>query len=158
MSDNPYRNDDDDAVRSPKKGMSGCTKIGCGCLVLFLLVAGSCAAMFSGVVWALQQSDAYVYAIEQVEKHPQVSEALGTPVESGILVTGNINLDNDDGTVDLEIPVSGPKGSGTIKVSGTKTDGVWNFDNLICVIDATGQVINLMDVPEEAPEEAVPAE
>jgi len=42
--------------------------------------------------------------------------------------SGSISLENDTGTVDFSIPVSGPDGKGTVKVKGTKEAGNWTYE------------------------------
>lgn len=168
MSENPYRDQIDDPMPDqrdehmpageaapPKRGTSSCMKIGCGCLVALLLVAGSCAAFVGGFFYMIHQSEPFQRAVEELNKHPVVQEKLGTPIEAGYLFSGNFEVENDDGSADLEVPVNGPKGSGTVIIKGTMTDGEWTFDSIICVIDETGEEINLLQaLQEQATQEA----
>ena len=52
--------------------------------------------------------------------NPEVVAALGEPIESGLLISGSINVEGSGGNVDVSIPISGPKGSGTLYVVGTR--------------------------------------
>lgn len=70
----------------------------------------------------------YKDSIAAVEKSQAAKEALGEPIKPGFMPSGNISVENDTGTVDYSIPVSGPNGKGTIKVQGTKSGGTWNYD------------------------------
>jgi len=55
----------------------------------------------------------------------QVISVLGEPIEAGWFVTGNIKLKGIEGVANMSIPVSGPKGSGTVISRSIKKDGSW---------------------------------
>ncbi|NRA36561.1 MAG: hypothetical protein HRU15_00330 [Planctomycetes bacterium] len=131
-------------VNSVKQAMSLGKKIGCGCALIFVLSLGGCGAIFASVFWFMQQSDAYTFAIETAQNDQRVQNMLGTPIEAGWFVSGNINITNDTGDANLEIPISGPKGSGTVYVIGTRSGGVWTFTRLTCELDGNDHPINLL--------------
>jgi hypothetical protein len=56
--------------------------------------------------------------------------ALGEPIESGWWITGSINVSGSSGNVDVAIPISGPKGSGTLYVVGTRSAGRWQYSTM----------------------------
>ncbi len=96
--------------------------------MLVLLVCLSLGGCFFLFTKTLKSAAPYTDSLAAVQRNADAIKALGEPIEPGIMPTGTINLDNDDGVVDFSIGVSGPNGDGTIKVKGTKSDGVWTYD------------------------------
>ncbi|MDP9098267.1 MAG: cytochrome c oxidase assembly factor 1 family protein [Verrucomicrobiota bacterium] len=115
-------------------------------LVLILAVAVfgfSIFAIFSGVSAALKSSEPYKVAVARAKADVRVTTALGKPVEEGF-PTGSVNTQNNTGDVDFKIPISGPKGKGTIYVVGTKSGGTWTYSKMSVTIDGTGDTIDLI--------------
>lgn len=104
--------------------------IGCGCGALILVALTVIALIFWGVTKAIKSNAPYNDSITAVQSNPAALDALGSPIEPGLFPSGNISLNNGDGKVDFSIPVSGPKGKGTIRVVGTKPSGstAWTYD------------------------------
>jgi hypothetical protein len=113
------------------------------CLILAVAVFGvSIFAIFSGVSAALKGSEPYKVAVARAQANDKVTAALGTPLSEGFPM-GSINTNNDTGNVDLSIPVSGPKGKGTIYVVGTKSAGTWTYSKMSVTIAGSGETIDL---------------
>ena len=115
-----------------------------GCLsvaALFVVFVGSVVLI---VFSAVKSTDVYKDALARAKTHPAVIEALGSPVTDGFLVSGNTNVNGASGETNLSIPVSGPKGKGTIYVAATKSLGRWNYSGLIFEIAKTRQRIDLL--------------
>ena len=93
----------------------------------------------------LKSSAPYENAVAKAKDHAAVQEAIGTPIEAGWLVTGNISLENSAGDADLSIPISGPEGKATIYVVGEKSAGEWTFSTLLVEIHRTEQKIDLLE-------------
>jgi len=139
-----------------KKGCLGCSwavVIPVGCLGVLLAVAGLVAVIVVGVFGIIKSSDAYQEAVSKAQASPVVTEALGTPIETGIWVSGSINVSNDTGNADINIPISGPNGKGTIHAVAVKESGTWNYSVLEVTIKDTGQQIDLLT---EAPSAQLP--
>jgi hypothetical protein len=96
-----------------------------GCLSLTLLVAGGVFAIVALVFGLIKSSDIYKDTVAQAKTNPAIVTLLGTPIEDSWYVMGQIKLKDDSGHADLQIPLSGPKGEGTLHVAGTKSAGVW---------------------------------
>ena len=115
-----------------------------GCLTL-LLVVGGCIAGLVGFVFSLiKSSDAYKDALAAAQASPAVQKALGTPIEAGLLVMGNIHVSGTSGNADLTIPISGPKGEATIYAVATKSAGKWTFDRLEVAIEDSDERLDLL--------------
>ena len=122
--------------------------VGClGTLTLFVAFVVSIAVI---VFSAVKSTDVYKDALARAEAHPSVIEALGSPIKEGFLVSGNTNVNGASGEANLSIPISGPKGNGTIYVAANKSLGRWNYSGLIVEIAKTHQRIDLLQSPVSA--------
>lgn len=117
---------------APWKSRTGCTLLGIGggCLAVFLVCAGVGGLAVFGVFAAIKSSEPYTESLRRAQADPAVIADLGEPIQPGWFVQGNINLRNNDGDADLNYTIGGPEGSAVVDVSGTKTDGVWDYDKM----------------------------
>ncbi len=96
-----------------------------------ICMCGGCvAAGLWGVSSVISGSEPYQHALASAKANPEVIDELGEPIEASLLSTGRINITNDGGECDLSIPLSGPKGNGTLKVRGTRSSGRWEYQEL----------------------------
>jgi hypothetical protein len=122
--------------------------VGCfGTLTLFIAFVVSIAVI---VFSAVKSTDVYKDALVRAKVHPSVIEILGSPIKEGFLVSGNTNVNGASGEANLSIPISGPKGKGTIYVAANKSLGRWNYSGLIVEIAKTHQRIDLLHSPVSA--------
>lgn len=121
-----------------------------GCLGMVLLLVGGCATIIFGVFGLMKSSDAYKGAMVEIRNSPAAQQALGSPIEAGLMVSGNININGSGGQADLTIPVSGPEGSGTLYVKATRSEGTWRYDSLTLKTKA-GDTINVLPPGAEGP-------
>jgi hypothetical protein len=54
------------------------------------------------------------------------------------------------GDANLAVPISGPKGNGTVYVMARRIAGVWNYSQMIAGIESTGEKIDLLAGPVES--------
>jgi len=101
-----------------------------GCFTLILLFGLFIALIFGVVLGSMKSSDAYKQAVARARANPTVVEKLGTPIAEGYFVSGNINVQNDSGNAELQIPISGPKGKAVIHAVAVKSAGQWEFSRL----------------------------
>jgi hypothetical protein len=104
---------------------TGCLTI----LVLFLVFVGSIVVI---VFSAIKSTDPYKDAFTRAKMHPAVIEALGSPIKEGFFVSGNTNVNGAAGEANFAIPISGPKGKGTIYVKAAKSLGRWSYSDSGC--------------------------
>ena len=121
-----------------------------GCASILLVGCLFVALMLTVIFGVIRSSDAYTGAVAAAQASPAVTEALGTPVETGFFVMGSINVSGTSGQADLTIPLSGPKGSGTLYAQATKSAGQWNYRVLKVAVASTGEEIDLL-AEEAAP-------
>jgi Cytochrome oxidase complex assembly protein 1 len=116
--------------------------LGCfSMVVLFLALVGSIALI---VFSAMKSTNVYKDALARAKANSAVIEALGQPIKEGFLVSGNTNVNGASGEANLSIPISGPKGKGTIYVAANKSLGRWNYSGLVVEIARTHQRIDLL--------------
>lgn len=118
--------------------------LGCGCLSV---LAGSVLVIvliFALIFSVIKNSDVYKQALARTQNSPAAQEALGSPIEAGYMVQGQVNVNNDAGNASLTIPVSGPKGAGTVTVRATRSGGKWTMDVLSLEVEGRAMPISLI--------------
>lgn len=129
------------------KSSSGCLKwslIGCG--VLLFLGAAFTAAVLLVVLGAIRSSDVFRHARDRAAADPRVIAALGTPIETGWLITGSIHADNSSGDADFTFSLSGPRGKASVQVEATLEHGSWKYTRLLVHPDR-GEDIDVLHSP-----------
>jgi hypothetical protein len=116
-----------------------------GCLGIVVLSLAFVFGLLFLIFGIMKSSDAYKDAVAQVTTHQVVQDRLGAPIKAGLIVTGNINVSGPSGQADLAIPISGPKGKGTLYVEATKSAGQWKFATLVVEVGETAETIDLLE-------------
>jgi hypothetical protein len=116
-----------------------------GCLSLLLLFFGFIALVALAVFGTMKSSAAYKDALAKAKSDPTVIEALGTPIKEGMWVSGKSEVNGASGETNLAVPISGPRGKGTLYVVATKSAGIWSYTTLAVQIEKTGERINLLE-------------
>ncbi|HZE58287.1 MAG TPA: cytochrome c oxidase assembly factor Coa1 family protein [Chthoniobacterales bacterium] len=112
-------------------------------IVLAIAVFGvGIFGLISGISKVLKSSEPYQTALARAKANENVVAALGTPIEEGFPM-GSVNTNNDGGDADLSIPVSGPKGKGTIYVVGKRAGRTWTYSKMSVAITGSGETIDL---------------
>ena len=137
---------------TPKSSPTKWVLLGCGGCLGLIVVFGLCAAAIAWfAIGTIKSTDFYTEVMRRAENSPQVREALGTPMESGWSFQGSVNYDNGNGTASLSLPISGPKGSGTLKAEATRQSGQpWQYSVLEMQVEGGGS-IDLKDAPRPPP-------
>ena len=115
-----------------------------GCLTMAILVAAFVCLIVVIVFSAMKSSDVYREALARAKAAPAVVEALGSPIKDGMFVSGSTNVNGASGEANLAIPISGPKGEGTLYLAATKSVGVWNYSSLVLEVKKTKKRIDLL--------------
>ena len=97
-------------------------------LLCVLLFAGFLFAIIKFATGMIRSAEPYRVPLARALAHPEVTAALGQPIEEGWLPKGNISMDGRSGNADLGIPISGPRGEATISVLATRRAGVWHYE------------------------------
>ena len=124
-----------------------------GCLTVALLFLAFVGSIVVIVFSAMKSTDVYKEALARAKADPAVVQALGSPIKDGFLLSGNTNVNGASGESNLAIPISGPKGKGTIYVSANKSLGRWNYSGLVVEVGQTHERIDLLQksAPSNSP-------
>lgn len=119
-----------------------------GCLGTIAVGVVFVLAIVGFVFGVMKTSEPYKFAVARAQADTRVQEALGTPVKTGAIVSGSTNDSGGTGKADLSIPLSGPKGAGTLYVVGEKSGGQWTYSKLTVQVNG-GAAIDLNSESEE---------
>jgi hypothetical protein len=120
--------------------------LSCGCLG---------AVIVGAVTQSLRGSGAVVEAVALAKQSPEVRQALGEPIEQGLMVQGSIHSSGDQGSADITIPLDGPKADGTLRVEAYKDGNAWRFT--VLQVEVPGQPpIDLIEEKPTPPPNTVP--
>lgn len=125
-------------------------------LLPLLCCCGGPAAFFWWASGHIFEMAPYKDSVAAAQQSPEVQQALGTPItapESFIELVqvgqsgGKFNTNTSGSTIDLdiELPISGPNGSGMLVIVADSADGgaTWTYTTQEVRIDSTGEVIDL---------------
>ena len=118
-----------------------------GCFTVALVFLAFTGSIVLIVFSAMKSTDVYKQALARAKADPAVIEALGSPIKDGFLMSGKTNVNGASGESNLAIPISGPRGKGTIYVSANKALGQWNYSGLVVEVAQTRQRIDLLQKP-----------
>jgi hypothetical protein len=96
------------------------------------------------IMGAMRSSDVAKEAVARARSNPLVVQRLGAPISEGWLVGGSINVSTGSGDADLSVPISGPKGKGTVYVTAQKTAGMWAYSLMQAAIEGSSERIDLL--------------
>lgn len=105
-----------------------------GVLSVTVVAVGGLTA---GVLAFLGSTEPARMALLEVNGCDPCRDAIGTPIEAGWYAIGQVNWDNSSGNAALRIPVSGPRGEGTLGLEATRSGGEWRFKELVLEIPKT---------------------
>ena len=115
-----------------------------GCVSLLLVLATVVGGILLFAMSAVKSTDVYQGALKAAQAHPAAVERLGEPIKDGWLVKGNVNFQGGSGSANFEVPLSGPKNSGTLYVRAINEGGAWMFEKLDLAV-AGGGTVSLLD-------------
>ncbi len=121
-----------------------------GCMTLIVLFVVFMGSIFFGVTSMLEDSAPYQYALEKINKDEEIVATMGSPIEKDGMIQGNIQWTNGKKSAKLSIPVSGPKGKGTLYIDASGEEDEWVYHEIrLEVTDA--EEFNLLEKSEESP-------
>lgn len=128
-----------------------------GCLVPLMCCGVFGLGTYVAVSQVIQNSGAYKGAIAQVNANAEVAATLGTPVTPGFGLSGSVKENNESGSADFSVPITGSKGEGSMHVVAQRRNGQWAYSTI--TVTAGGKTIDVLesappqDLPEEEPME-----
>lgn len=118
------------AMQKPSSGKKWWV-YGCGgCLGVVVVLGASVMAFIVFVVMAsIKSTEAYAEAKQAALNSPQLKQAIGEPIEEGFMLMGSVSNTNGNKAIDFAMPVSGPNGTASVVVKGTKPAGAaaWEY-------------------------------
>lgn len=141
-------------VSAPPPGKQGKNKwvlFGCGgCLGLLVLLGLAGAGIFWFAMGALKKTDVFAETLKRAQASPEVQQALGTPIDTGWMLQGSMNVNNGNGEADLTIPLKGSKAEGSVRVKATQTaTSPWQYTAMEAILP-NGTVVDLRSDAEKA--------
>jgi hypothetical protein len=121
-------------------------KIPLGCLTLFALLAVFVIILMTVITSSFRHSDVYQQAIAQATANTQVREHIGEPIKPDWLISGELNVTGSSGKANLIIPISGPRGRGSIHAVAQKSGGVWRFTYLQVELANQSSSVDLLSI------------
>jgi hypothetical protein len=141
-----------DVYGRPPKKPNPLAWLAIGCAVAFVGFVAFVVFILVAVFGSMRSSTPYKDSLAIAQSDPRVIAALGSPVKTGLFLSGSIHTRDDSGEAKLAIPLSGPKGEGTLHVEASKVRGNWTYH--VVKVVGTGWEINLLS---ESPGTAPPA-
>jgi hypothetical protein len=111
-------------------------------LITWLALGGLFALGMMSMVSAIKGSDIYRQTVTQVASSEEAVRWLGAPVAGGFPM-GSFSISGGSGEAQFAMPVSGPKGKGTVYVEATLEMGAWRFERIELEIDGRERRIDL---------------
>jgi hypothetical protein len=125
----------------PPAKSSGCWKaLAIGCSVILVLGLAAMIALFVFVFSVIKRSDVYREAYNRATSDPRVIERLGAPIEKGWWVIGSVHLNNNEGTANIDFPISGPKGKARVHAAASYDGNAWSYSSLTVRPDVGGEI------------------
>ncbi len=115
------------------------------------VLTGCVIAFVFGLMSLMKSSTPVQLALSKARHDPTVIARLGEPVRDGIFMSGNISINNDSGSADCSVPLSGPKGSGTLYLEATRRFGKWKLQTLEFVGPRDDQQVDLLAEQRPSP-------
>jgi len=103
--------------------------------------------VFSGAVAGMvltSNSDVAKLAVATAQSNRKMAGRLGQPLKRGLFVSGSIEVTPASGHAELAIPVSGPKGSGTLYAEASKRAGLWRLEMLQFGTEGSAERLDLL--------------
>jgi hypothetical protein len=130
--------------------------IGCG--VALLCLAACVVVLLTIVFGSMRSSTPYKEAVQRASRDPRVITAIGSPIQAGWLVSGNIDTQaGGTGNADLTLTISGSKGKASLHVLATKSGGRWVYSEMKATPEK-GEPIDLLLSSERSTSTAPRAE
>jgi hypothetical protein len=100
--------------------------------------------IFALIMSAMRSSDVVKEAVARARSNAVLAQRLGAPIGEGWFVGGSINVSPGSGDADLSVPISGPKGKGTVYVTAQKTAGTWAYSLMVATVEGSSEKIDLL--------------
>jgi Cytochrome oxidase complex assembly protein 1 len=100
-----------------------------------------------GIIGLIGSSEVCRLGVQQAQSNSAVAARLGEPIKQGFVVGGSIKMSGSSGSANLEIPLSGPRASGTLYAVAERRVGTWKFETLQLAVRGDPNRVDLLSVP-----------
>jgi hypothetical protein len=115
----------------------------------FLTLVAFGAGIFALIMSWMRGSDVAQEAVTRAQSNPAMTQRLGARIDEGWLMSGSINVGTGgSGDAEVVVPVSGPRGNANIYVIAHKIAGTWNYNQILAVVESSGERIDLLRGPQ----------
>ena len=101
-------------------------------------------AYFISMSKLIKKSEIYRDSIVIASNDGRLVEAIGSPMRDGTFVAGDLKEENDSGSANIVISLTGPVGSADLFLIAYKKDGKWEYKKLAVKITKSGEEFNLL--------------
>jgi hypothetical protein len=120
-----------------------------GCLAPLVVCCGGIGLLVTFVFGAIKSSEPYREAVARAQASPAFQAELGQPIQPEFLANGSISTavnvpGGETGHADLSIPISGPKGTATLRVVAEKSDAAWKYTTLEALVAGRERPVDLL--------------
>ncbi|WP_299221416.1 cytochrome c oxidase assembly factor Coa1 family protein [uncultured Aquimarina sp.] len=115
-----------------------------GCLTLIIIFFVFLGSVIFGVSQAFTNSTPYQDALVKAQEDEYIVQMLGEPIETNGIMSGSLLFENNEGSVDISIPIKGPEGEARIYIVGIKQNDKWTYSELYVIIDETNEQVDLL--------------
>lgn len=122
-------------------------------LLLGAMLLASIAVFVMGIARVTKSSEPYRVGLIAAQQDQRVIDALGAPVEDGIMPSGSISTSNGSGSANFSVSLHGARGNGTLYIEAERHAGEWHYTTLQVLPDA-GEAIPLLDSAESGLDDA----
>jgi len=127
------------ATRRTRRGILGCG--GCGCFTSLLFFAAFAGFMIFIFGFSIKGSVLYTCAVDKAKSNAQVVKLIGIPIKADTFAwITNYQSSGANETGHFTTQLSGPKGSGTLDVSGSHDRGSTDLD---ITFDTNGETVQV---------------
>ncbi len=111
-----------------------------------LMCLGCCGGLFTIGINALRNAEPYTIAMERIRSEPQITAALGEPIDSDIIgFNGQYNQSpGTGGTADYTFTIRGPSGTAQVYFYAQQNGQQWEFDSFDVTLQ-DGTALSLAD-------------
>lgn len=111
-------------------------------VAIWVLVIGGIFTSIASVPYAIKNSEVYAISMDAARANQQVNDSLGDGWDDAFWVFGSLAVNaGGAGQAAFSIPVSGPKGSGSLVTRGIRTGGVWDVRLAVLYVEGRGPIV-----------------
>lgn len=108
------------------------------CFIIFAFYVGSKVFKNTSLL-------AFIEVVQEVQKSPELEEALGKPIKMDDLENSDYEPEESQDHFELSFELEGSKADGLLEVIADKEGDSWKYSKFIVTVEDTGEVIDLIE-------------